>query len=383
MKQGMLGLGMTPEQAEQADREAIKNRAFALAQLSPEQGMIAAALQAGGNFGHGVGNMMGGKTDNQSKADRMQIAQQQASAIMEESGIDPTSQPYEASRTIAKVLMENGMQNEAAQAMKFGDQYKPVVQAEEPYWDEQTKSLLQKSPDGTIKRVAGEPKAGTTINNNMNGENEFSKQDNKFLAEDKRDIRRTGMEATGDLMLIRDMKRLVEKVPESGNFAELQLGLSKTLKKFGMEKGMIDNMVGITDVASAEAYKSRTMDFVMKRIAQTKGAISEKEMKAFESSVAGIKNTPEGNKMILDFAEKVANRQKLAAKRLRKYGRTSNDFLNYQDDWEQYIDANPLKGYELKNKPNDDNQNSPQVGTVVDGYKFLGGDPANPESWGQ
>ena len=59
------------------------------------------------------------------------------------------------------------------------------------------------------------------------------------------------------------------------------------------------------------------MNFILQRIQLTKGAISQKEMEAFEAASPGVKNTPEGNKRILTLARLVANRQKAVAQAVR------------------------------------------------------------------
>lgn len=56
--------------------------------------------------------------------------------------------------------------------------------------------------------------------------------------------------------------------------------------------------VDMEEVKTLEQFRVAQMDFVMDRIAGTKGAISEKEMRAFEQAGPNIANTPEGNVII-------------------------------------------------------------------------------------
>jgi len=109
---------------------------------------------------------------------------------------------------------------------------------------------------------------------------------------------------------VRQMMDLVNRV-DTGTFAETRLGLQKMLAAAGVD-------VDMSAIADAEALRSKGMDFILQRISQTKGAISEKEMAAFEAASAGIKNTPEGNRMILELARKVALRQRAEAQAVRE-----------------------------------------------------------------
>lgn len=100
----------------------------------------------------------------------------------------------------------------------------------------------------------------------------------------------------------------------SGTFADTILSMKKAATALGYN-------VDLDGIANAEAMKSKGMDFVLQRISQTKGAISEKEMAAFKEASAGLGNTPEGNRMILELSNNVAKRMKAEANAVREaYG---------------------------------------------------------------
>jgi len=67
--------------------------------------------------------------------------------------------------------------------------------------------------------------------------------------------------------------------------------------------------VDMDEIANMEQFKAKQMDFVMERIAGTKGAISEKEMAAFKESVPNMGNTPRGNMIIAKVMEAQARRE--------------------------------------------------------------------------
>tara|TARA_R110000787_G_scaffold25275_4_gene71087 strand:- start:1962 stop:3245 length:1284 start_codon:yes stop_codon:yes gene_type:complete len=114
-------------------------------------------------------------------------------------------------------------------------------------------------------------------------------------------------------MVLADAQSMLNLVGSvnSGTFAETKLALKKFALAIGME-------VDLTEIANAEAMKSKGMDFVLQRIDKTKGAISEKEMRAFKEASAGLENTPEGNRMILELAQKVAERMKFESNAVRE-----------------------------------------------------------------
>lgn len=82
---------------------------------------------------------------------------------------------------------------------------------------------------------------------------------------------------------------------QSGFGADTRLEATKALSALGFD-------VDMSGVASAEQFRTLAMDRVMEHIAKTKGAISEKEMAAFERASPSLANTPEGNRLILKAA---------------------------------------------------------------------------------
>ena len=116
--------------------------------------------------------------------------------------------------------------------------------------------------------------------------------------------------ADANLSNIEQMSALVDRV-DSGTFASEKASFAKAAKGLGFD-------IDMESVSDVEAMKAKGMDFVLERIAGTKGAVSEREMTAFEEASAGIKNTREGNKKILAFAKKVSDRMKFEAEAVRE-----------------------------------------------------------------
>ena len=117
------------------------------------------------------------------------------------------------------------------------------------------------------------------------------------------------IDAEKTLFDVSQMMRLVEQV-DSGTLASTKNKILKIMEGVGMT-------VDLSSIAKFEDMQSQGMNFILQRIQLTKGAISQKEMEAFEAASPGVKNTPEGNKRILTLARLVANRQKAVAQAVR------------------------------------------------------------------
>tara|TARA_R110002096_G_scaffold2153_4_gene11432 strand:- start:1700 stop:3094 length:1395 start_codon:yes stop_codon:yes gene_type:complete len=156
------------------------------------------------------------------------------------------------------------------------------------------------------KQILGEAPAPRELFNPNAGQNEA-----RYKATTERYNQATNNLTEADTVLadVQSMLDLVEKV-DSGSFAETKLAMRKVSLALGLD-------VDVDSIADAEAMRSKGMDFVLQRIAKTKGAISEKEMKAFKEASAGIENTQAGNRMILELARKVAERLKFESNAVR------------------------------------------------------------------
>ena len=69
------------------------------------------------------------------------------------------------------------------------------------------------------------------------------------------------------------------------------------------------------ELANAEKFTQLSGEFVFKAISQTKGSISEKEMDLFQAMSPSMVNSKLGNRLMLEYAQKRADRDV----RLNKY----------------------------------------------------------------
>jgi hypothetical protein len=96
-------------------------------------------------------------------------------------------------------------------------------------------------------------------------------------------------------------------------------------------------------LASAEGLQALAVPFTLQIAQQTKGPISDKEMKLFSGAVPGLARSPLGNEFILEGMERIARRQ-VEINRLAAQYERENGFLD--DGWDRALfaweEANPL-----------------------------------------
>ncbi len=104
------------------------------------------------------------------------------------------------------------------------------------------------------------------------------------------------------------MYQTVLRTGATGAFAEIKLNLRKITSAIGIGEELAEAITGIEDgdVAGLELIRVQMMQRVFDFISETKGAISEREMAAFQSASPGLENTRRGNLLILEQAQLVA-----------------------------------------------------------------------------
>jgi len=188
--------------------------------------------------------------------------------------------------------------------------------------------------------------------------------------------------------------------------AEQGLGLLKSMIQSGNETGKWANMrneasawlgVDPENVADAQLFGVKMGDKVMGRIQQTKGAVSEKEMAYFDKISPGINKEPFTNYVLLEIDRRSAMREEDKMNYIVEFktGPGKGNMMGF-DKW--YLknhdpfppfDLDQLRGeFEGWSGAGDTVESQPQLqlpkaGQEQDGYRFIGGDPADPNSWKQ
>jgi len=170
-----------------------------------------------------------------------------------------------------------------------------------------------------------------TQNANTNAENEQDKVAQKDLGDFQVKTREGNRAASSSLASIRVMKQLVDDPSfYSGTFG----GLATEAKKAAASLGL-----GAADGARAnEGFRKLSSQFILDKAGGSLGGgFSNGDRTFIEQTGPNIENTPAGNKLILEMAERVALRQQEVHRMMVGYKRTHNGRID--DGFLSQIDA--------------------------------------------
>lgn len=180
----------------------------------------------------------------------------------------------------------------------------------------------------------------TNITTNVMGEVETAGQKElaKLSANRVAEIRAAAGNADKNLTQIRRARQLLERT-NTGQLAGVTLGIKRFMKAVGMDP----EALGITDdTGAAEALQSLGTDFALQRVQETKGSVSDMEMRLYAEAAAGLSRTREGNLLILELGEKLAMRAQDAAREVNKYLNEGGSITGVDMVIQDYYDRNPL-----------------------------------------
>jgi hypothetical protein len=142
-----------------------------------------------------------------------------------------------------------------------------------------------------------------------------------------------GAAARASLGSIEQITSLLDDGLKTGFAGETLLKVKQLGKRLGIE--------GL-ETANAEQAQVLFGDFVMSRVQQTKGAISNKEMELFATFSPGLSKTPEGNRQILSFIKQADQRAQELSKKVRTWRANGDSETVIRAKIEDYQDDNPL-----------------------------------------
>lgn len=264
----------------------------------------------------------------------------------------------------------------------FGGQSAPSYQSVQ--YDSEGNPFGLNKDTGKFEQIGGgfvKGKSGPqTVVNNITGkpQSEFDKETQKINARAYSDINKTNNSIRAEENKIKQLQRLNEKA-FSGPLANEKLSAAKLAGKFGID---------VDGLPESEAFRAVSNELVLDKSQQMSGALSEGDMAFLQNTVPNLGNSKEGRASVFDYSQKLIDRQKEYAKQARKFTKEKGyfDLGEFESDFQQYADENPLFDGESQSNAGaneQQNQGAPKVGSVVDGWTYNGGDPADPNSWSE
>ena len=166
--------------------------------------------------------------------------------------------------------------------------------------------IVRVNPDGTVgPQVAKAPIQPPRIADpkDVRQANINKTEDNQAMATES-DWKGRALTGRNTIQTVKTMLSTLDKVDDTGGFADFK----NTLTKYAMSAGFDFTDDEKEKLANAEKFNQLSGEFVFKAISQTKGSISEKEMDLFQAMSPSMVNSKLGNRLMLEYAQKRANR---------------------------------------------------------------------------
>ena len=182
------------------------------------------------------------------------------------------------------------------------------------------------------------------------------------------EIQKSGFQSRKSDATLSRLEKLSDKAFD-GATAGAYKGAAKLAESIGID------VEGLTET---ELFTALSNDLVLGQTALLTGVLTDKDMAFLEQTVPQLSQTKEGRKQLIGIMKDVneANREK---------AQLAKDFRKLNDG---YFDSAAFDEFMANRKPKDRfapkddvKGGAPSVGAVVQGYEFLGGNPADQSSW--
>lgn len=216
-------------------------------------------------------------------------------------------------------------------------------------------------------------RTGTTVNIDQKAEGEYSKQMAKQNAEAVKEYRKAANDATSTIYSIDNMIKAIksDKVYQ-GTGGEMVNAYKKLLKSLGKD------VKGMDEAAILDSGKSLLLGKIRREVMS--GTTSDRDINFLVNMVPSLGKTKEQNLAIANMYKKTYQRQ-------ADIGKFVNNYIKQNGRWDENGES---ELNEFMNNPifTDEEKQiaagmpaTPQIGQIKDGYRFIGGNPANPQSW--
>lgn len=226
---------------------------------------------------------------------------------------------------------------------------------------------LQADPSLMQTAAALKQAGATRINNSVNTSEGFAAAQTKArIGIDTDAAKEAGKQALAAnrlTPLLDQVESLATKTP-GGWAGPVSAGLARMATSLGMEvpEGW----------SNAELLQSISQRLVP--IVREPGPTSEKEIALYLKAVPGLMQSPEGRLKVVKMTRSINERAKAIARVYRQHVGSPDLYDRLAELDKPLFDQRDLSGAQSAS-------GAPQVGEVRQGYRYKGGDPANPDSW--
>lgn len=201
---------------------------------------------------------------------------------------------------------------------------------------------MEAGPDGRLAQVNKQETPGLRISTDANGNpvveygpseeytENLDKKQGQNDATHVEEVMSEGARAAQTLARLDLAERAFKLLPNSGKpFGEI---INDTTQAF----------LPVEQQRAIAFAKNYSVESAMAYVQQTKGAVTDREMTLFMDAAAGMRNTVEGNLLIIQMQRKVAER---ASQQASFYAEAQAKGVSVKDaraEWNRYITANPI-----------------------------------------
>lgn len=241
---------------------------------------------------------------------------------------------------------------------------------------------LSFNPDMTLKNASALGTPSTSVDVAVDAgtrqETEYDKVRGKSFGDLANTISADSRSATRTITALDAMERTMGA---DGFYSGVGSGGVAFAKRVGSALGL--DTEGIEDM---ETFNALAKGAALDAMGGSLGAgFSNADRDFVLDQVPQLNNSPEGNALLIEVQRAMAKRKQEIAKLARDYERENERLdLGFEDLLAEWGDANPVftdEWFAATREKISVAIDGPQPGMVEDGYRFKGGDPANPDNW--
>jgi len=216
---------------------------------------------------------------------------------------------------------------------------------------------------------------GTTVNLSP-GERQTEIKRADELADEAKAVREGDRLARATLPSMQVMRSLLDK--------GLETGLGTWSKELAAR--VMGDVFGVKNAqefaGNVQTFRAQSMQQVLNKQLLQKGPQTEADARRMEQTFAQLGNTTEANKFLVDMATAQFKRDQDQHNFYQKWFRDNKTYEGAEQAWlageggKSIFERPELKKYGVEQP-----QGAPAVGTVQDGWRFKGGDPADKNNW--